>query len=242
MLINPYAFGGLWTPARTTTSLWLDASDNATTTVSNGKLTSWADKSGASNTATAISTGPDYLSSDLNSKAVAQFTASAAQAMSLVSAVDINGQSLAIVARHDSATAGQLLSHSSLNRQIRFEATGGEVTIGGASPSVSASTSGQSTGTYYIFYLDSLSALRWYVDGVAYTAGSALAQAFVFNQIGRRSTGSEPLNGRIAEVVWMTANGSTTLRQRVEGYLAHKWGLTANLPADHPYKSTAPTV
>lgn len=29
-------------------------------------------------------------------------------------------------------------------------------------------------------------------------------------------------------------------RQKLEGYLAHKWGLTANLPADHPYKTTPP--
>ena len=34
---------------------------------------------------------------------------------------------------------------------------------------------------------------------------------------------------------------STSDRQRVEGYLAHKWLLTGSLPADHPYKSTAPT-
>jgi hypothetical protein len=34
---------------------------------------------------------------------------------------------------------------------------------------------------------------------------------------------------------------STTDRQKLEGYLAHKWGLAANLPADHPYKSAAPT-
>jgi hypothetical protein len=33
---------------------------------------------------------------------------------------------------------------------------------------------------------------------------------------------------------------TTADRQRVEGYLAHKWGLTANLPADHPYKNAAP--
>ncbi len=30
-------------------------------------------------------------------------------------------------------------------------------------------------------------------------------------------------------------------RQKVEGYLAHKWGLASNLPADHPYKAAAPT-
>lgn len=35
---------------------------------------------------------------------------------------------------------------------------------------------------------------------------------------------------------------STADRQRVEGYLAHKWGLAGNLPIDHPYKTTPPTV
>jgi hypothetical protein len=28
--------------------------------------------------------------------------------------------------------------------------------------------------------------------------------------------------------------------ERVEGYLAHKWGQESNLPSDHPYKSAAP--
>ena len=26
----------------------------------------------------------------------------------------------------------------------------------------------------------------------------------------------------------------------IEGYLAHKWGLTADLPSSHPYKTQAP--
>ena len=30
-------------------------------------------------------------------------------------------------------------------------------------------------------------------------------------------------------------------RQQLEGYLAWKWGLEANLPVDHPYKNAAPT-
>jgi hypothetical protein len=29
-------------------------------------------------------------------------------------------------------------------------------------------------------------------------------------------------------------------RQKLEGYLAHKWGLGANLPVDHPYKTVGP--
>lgn len=35
---------------------------------------------------------------------------------------------------------------------------------------------------------------------------------------------------------------STANRQRLEGYLAWKWALEANLPAGHPFKNTPPTV
>ena len=48
------------------------------------------------------------------------------------------------------------------------------------------------------------------------------------------------LNGFIAEVVIYDSELSNEDRQTVEGYLAHKWGITANLPVDHPYKNEAP--
>jgi hypothetical protein len=50
------------------------------------------------------------------------------------------------------------------------------------------------------------------------------------------------LDGEIAEVIFTNAALSNTNRQLIEGYLAWKWGLQANLPNDHPYKNAAPTV
>lgn len=46
--------------------------------------------------------------------------------------------------------------------------------------------------------------------------------------------------GKIAEIICFDNKLTDTERQKVEGYLAHKWGLTAKLPANHPYESTAP--
>jgi hypothetical protein len=43
----------------------------------------------------------------------------------------------------------------------------------------------------------------------------------------------------IAEIV-IAETKSTDDREKLEGYLAHKWGLTSNLPSTHPYKSSAP--
>jgi hypothetical protein len=49
------------------------------------------------------------------------------------------------------------------------------------------------------------------------------------------------MHGVIGEII-MVQTTDTTTRQKIEGYLAWKWGLQANLPNDHPYKNAAPTV
>jgi hypothetical protein len=57
--------------------------------------------------------------------------------------------------------------------------------------------------------------------------------------IARVSNGS-----RIGELVCgakTSGSYSQNEREQLEGYLAHKWGLVANLPADHPYKNRFPT-
>lgn len=46
----------------------------------------------------------------------------------------------------------------------------------------------------------------------------------------------------VAAVVIGNAALTTDDRQRLEGWAAHKYGLTANLPSGHPYKTVAPTV
>jgi len=56
------------------------------------------------------------------------------------------------------------------------------------------------------------------------------------------TTNGSPLAGAIGEIIVTASVLSTLNRQKIEGYLAHKWGLTANLPNDHPYKTAAPTV
>jgi hypothetical protein len=61
-------------------------------------------------------------------------------------------------------------------------------------------------------------------------------------RLGARQGGSLFLNGDIAEVVLCNNSLSATDRQKVEGYLAHKYGVQGNLPAGHPYKSAAPTT
>ena len=51
---------------------------------------------------------------------------------------------------------------------------------------------------------------------------------------------AEGLNGSIGEIIIFSSTSTELEIEKVEGYLGHKWGLTGNLPADHPYKSNAP--
>jgi hypothetical protein len=60
-------------------------------------------------------------------------------------------------------------------------------------------------------------------------------------QVGAAGNNVAPLTGSLAEFVIVSGVVSSITRQKLEGYLAHKWGLEANLPNDHPYKTTGPT-
>jgi hypothetical protein len=50
------------------------------------------------------------------------------------------------------------------------------------------------------------------------------------------------MDGAIGEVIFLNERPDEGTRQKIEGYLAHKWGLTANLPSEHPYKTGAPVL
>jgi hypothetical protein len=65
--------------------------------------------------------------------------------------------------------------------------------------------------------------------------------------VGRHKPGRQfvrrHFQGRIYEIIIINSRLEITNPDflRLEGYLAHKWGLAAKLPADHPYKDMAPT-
>lgn len=53
---------------------------------------------------------------------------------------------------------------------------------------------------------------------------------------------NRPIHSDYAEVLVFDKRLSLTEMQKLEGYLAHRWGLAANLPAGHPYKAAPPTL
>jgi hypothetical protein len=51
---------------------------------------------------------------------------------------------------------------------------------------------------------------------------------------------SEKSDAQVAEVIIYNVSLTDLDCRKIEGYLAWKWGLQANLPSGHPYKSAAP--
>jgi uncharacterized repeat protein (TIGR02543 family) len=83
-----------------------------------------------------------------------------------------------------------------------------------------------------------------YLNGTAATgvasSGSFNAGKVVLGARWQTSAFNNWWNGNFGEAIICNANLNTTDRQKVEGYLAHKWGLAGNLSAGHPYKNAAP--
>lgn len=78
------------------------------------------------------------------------------------------------------------------------------------------------------------------VTGAFQTAGSTSATDTFGSGLMAQPGGADRMNGALGEVV-VFAVASDTIQQKLEGYLAHRWGLTSLLDSGHPYKTAFPT-
>lgn len=81
----------------------------------------------------------------------------------------------------------------------------------------------------------------YYVNGVLFSTRSFNVGACTFDSFELGAIlGGSGMNGKIAECFVTDASESTNVRQRNEGYLAHKFGIS--LTATHPYANYRPLV
>lgn len=255
--------GQLWQPAAlgNNLTLWLDAADASTVTLNGSTVSQWSDKSGNDfnvSQATAANQ-PSYGTRTLNNKNTIEFsgnqmlfsTASVLSGnpdvlMAVVvqydtnfSATDDRSVQLSAGAGTSYAIAGGVQGYSS-----RFN-NGNEIygATSLATPLIQIGTR-PSGGNY--------AASQMFINGTesARTSGSndtavpiigngvsVGAGAISSNALGTIGSG---MDGYIAETV-ILSDVTLATRQKLEGYLAWKWGLVANLPSDHPYKNAPPT-
>lgn len=246
----------LWTPAEITTALWLDADDSDTLTLDgSNNVEQWDDKSGNDRHASQATSGdrPAYSAADSR----IEFTRASSHSLTLASQPFTGTTARTVFAVVNAQTYGSTGGGY-------FGATNG-AGANGTSWDLCIESS-----AFYIWILgndyytpapsdstDLLLVAQW-ESGSSSTSdvwhdGTALSRAGGSSQTintasGTTYIGATPeqpqtyFDGYIYEIVVVTGTVDSDTRQKIEGYLAHKWGLEANLPADHPYKSTAPSV
>jgi len=238
----------VWTPADITTALWLDAADASTVQATAGLVDAWNDKSGNSRNVSAVSTARPANTATQNGRKVLTFdgindsltrpggviTGSSARTVCAV-AKPVNGNTF-----FDFGTEAAAQRYSvSLNSAF----------IGANSANIAWSTIASSSYGIYVFPQSgsNLSSVTAFWNGTSYASTSSVSPTLTLNTgttstaVGCDVSSSSFFSGDIAEIIVMQQAVDTTTRQKLEGYLAWKWGLTANLPAGHPYKTVGPT-
>lgn len=252
------AFGQLWTPSNITTIAWYDASDASTILPASGTVTDWLDKS--TNNWTMIGgDGPQTGARTINGMNVMDMSGSRAHFgcdnFPVPSSGDVSIFMLTAIdaVNYADACAWSMIDSSNGNKWWRL-APGTNTQFNGVISSKNLSglalnmTGGPYDGRTNIFvsvFDYTATNVSVYVDGTnegsnsSYTAKAGGSHTFyLFRGVAGTASRVAPA-GAIAEVI-LVEDCSTETRQLVEGYLAWKWGLVDNLPADHRYKSNAP--
>lgn len=237
---------GLWTPADVTTAFWLDASDASTFTLTSGYVDQWRDKSGSANHASpsgGLEYHPKIVTGFQNGRDVVQFDSldSAGEHLTLNAAVNLRDKVVGVVSACTGSSTYYAIFGSGGNVQIRYASGSALEIVGG--PEIW----GNSLVTGNVIGVDDMAVLSMdllatsgalAVNGTVQATAGAQSAAVDITYIGRIYSGYY-LYGKIAEIV--IADAGEVDREKLEGYLAHKWGLQNSLPVAHPYKEAPPT-
>ena len=240
-----------WTPASINTRLWVDMDDQSTFTTSGGYVTQFADKSGnnysfnadAGATLTAVNSaqnGKNILRFDNNTDATSNtlinFSNTAVHKWYFVLKVTNSDT-------HDALIKYQKPSANLMMIMFNFSGSGvfsGDwYTLQGNVTDNTANVINQWVMFSVEFDVPNTEA-NFFMNTVPYRENFSITNLSGFG------AGNVKFNDHInnGDSDWGEAifveDVSQSNSDKIEGYLAHKWGLTADLPSAHPYKTSAP--
>ncbi len=222
----------LWTPERMNVVAWFDAMDESTLDIVDDRIRGWDDKSGNDNHAVQNSSGnrPPFNAHDSRLNDLPTVGRSLGDYTFLETTGAFEMRNAYIVTYYDNDT---FPSHRVLLSQNINEAR------------VQGRDGGTSWRTEYQFtmYRDGsesstsgalpMGPTLWRAD-----AGSSIDS--VWRLLGGANSWAYWDHGAAGEFIFTDGSEDTETRQKIEGYLAHKWGLADNWPSDHPYRKHAP--
>lgn len=230
-----------WTPSKIETALWLDAADPDTITVSDTGVSEWLDKSG--NDRHATQDDPNRRPQITENKILFDGSDDFLHSSSVAPLVYSPWSIFIIYELESYDNPGELLYsfncsggntlivypnkvYDSENKSFTNQITVNErklLHVSYSSGTISGFENGNPIGSF----------------GVSLASGS---NQFSLAQEWDSSTPSDFMHGSISEIVMIPKIITDFDRFNIEGYLAHKWGLSGNLPSDHPYKISSPVT
>ena len=267
LIINAHNFTpAIWTPLQSTPLLWLDASDSATLysataggslVAADGTVARWEDKSGNSRhvTQATIASRPTRKTSIQNSLDVLRFDgANDFFNADLALFQNKTFVGVACVIREKDATARPIFfasvgTASGTTRALLYSSNAAQETGSRRLDTDSyRGSSGANSSTVNVavsvfnFGGNSVSQFRngtqrgttnTYSSGGGSSSNTASLAQYIGYDTGSYATQD------VCELLYF-GDATTDTRQKIEGYLAHKWGTTSGLDSGHPYKLVAP--
>ena len=253
----------LWTASAITAQLWLDGADVSTLTNVSGGYSQWNDKSG-NNAHVTKASSPFPQSTTINGKNAVRFNGNTFL-QNTVKQFPLQTRSVYIVFRENTSIPNQGFFTINPTTGNDYDRSDAIVYCPSNKSSSYFIIIGGTNVSYILQYADNpsqASPLAIYQEtknssiGKAYFNATQVASSSSFSEfsllsgggylLGARYLGGaiassgSLLNGDICEIIYLDFVPPVADDQRMQGYLAHKWGLTANLPSDHPYKTTPP--
>lgn len=254
-------YGTAWTPIEITSDIWFDPSDSLTVTESSNSVTNLSDKSGNNyHLSSPVGKNPSYLTSTINGLNVLTYSDTSVLEISpsnfsldpeiyvaFVGKVNATNISCHLFDSHSDQTnpPQSFLARvfGSTNQQMQIETRNVPESDGAGSESFAVT--GNFGNNPFIVTIahagDILDGSFARVDGGSFEENFTLGvEGFHGLTLGNWVNHTLGFRGDIGEVLILNSIPDTTTQHKIEGYLAHKWGLIAKLPVTHPYKTSGP--
>ena len=238
-------------PSQTSSRAWYDAQDQTTITESLGAVSQWDDKSGNIENVSQASGASQPTTLLNNANGLNVITFSGAQSLSALNAIEWteNFHAFMVYKRDILSNTTVMGSFNAVDGDWRMAPGNSannrsQVRQGGATRT--QSISGTDITNFYIHELEYSNDTLYSVENGVRSNGLSvvypgLTTAELFT-IGARSNIANFFDGDVAEIVIYQSLLSQDAIDRVQGYLAWKWGLVSSLPAGHKYKSYPPKI
>lgn len=240
-----WSSAGLFQPSQISgLSVWLQG--NLITGNNGDSIATWSDTSGNTRDFTEATNRPTLSVASANGRNTVAFSgASQKLAGASLSGFATSG-TLVTVMKNDAAVGTNSWVFFGVNassNHYTFSGPTGDIYSSNMSTTRRNANPSINTATAFNFMVETSAAndSKWYFNGNGtplVSSGTNTVSFAATPYVG--SNGSTFWTGKLAEVILFNSVLSQSNREKIEGYVACKWGLQGNLPGGHPYKTACP--